>query len=305
MDKVAVIMSTYNGEKYLREQLDSVFAQKGVCIDLYVRDDGSSDGTKNILDEYSNKYNNIYINYAENVGVGNSFMNALYSVNDEYDFYAFCDQDDVWAENKLLEACLMLKKNGKMLYSCNLEYVDKDLKTISFRDDSKIYIEPVNILAFDMLAGCTVVITKEFYNILTAEDRRPSAELLRNRIHDVWTVMVASIYEGIIYDRRSFIKYRQHGNNTSGGVKLSHRKVMKLRFKKLFNKELRNCRSNLAKEICLKYPDKASKFKEIEICASANKFSSKKWIIRNNKKFRENTNEGHLFFVFKVLFGII
>ncbi len=307
MNRIAVLMSTYNGEKYLREQLDSLLNQKGVISDIFVRDDGSCDGTKNILCEYEEKHSNIHLLFGKNIGVGNSFMNLLYSIPDDYDYYAFSDQDDIWEDVKLTEGIKVLEKSGRQLYASNMECVDKDGTSlgIRFTDDTKICISPINILGFNMLAGCTLIMTNKFYKFLSKIENRPSTELLNIRIHDVWCVMVAAIYDEIIYDEKSFIKYRQHNNNASGGVKVSRLKVFKTRVKKIFNKKLRNCRSRLAKEICLKFPDRAKDYPELKICADANKFHSKKWIIKNNKLFTENTNESSAFFILKVLLNLI
>ena len=81
-------MSTYNGKKFLCEQLDSILSQTNVEVEIFIRDDGSTDGTKEILDKYAVK-EGIHVDYAENVGVGNSFMNLLYSVPSDFDYYAF------------------------------------------------------------------------------------------------------------------------------------------------------------------------------------------------------------------------
>lgn len=78
MSSVAVLMSTYNGEKYLKEQIDSILAQKDVDVTLFIRDDGSSDNTIGICKEYVEKHKNIVLKTGENIGVGNSFMQLVY-----------------------------------------------------------------------------------------------------------------------------------------------------------------------------------------------------------------------------------
>lgn len=127
---IAVIMSTYNGEKYLREQLDSILNQKDVNLDLYVRDDGSVDGTAEILNQYSKRYPQVHVELAANAGVGNSFMNCLYSVPGEYQYYGFADQDDIWLQDKCIAGISALKRTGKALYSSNQECVDSDGKSL-------------------------------------------------------------------------------------------------------------------------------------------------------------------------------
>lgn len=94
---VAVLMSTYNGEKYIKEQIESILGQENVSVEIFIRDDGSIDHTVDIVE----KYDNINIIRGENIGVGNSFMELVYKVPNSFEFYAFADQDDIWLNNKM------------------------------------------------------------------------------------------------------------------------------------------------------------------------------------------------------------
>lgn len=306
MKTVAILLSTYNGERFLREQLDTLLNQKEVSVEVFVRDDGSSDGTKDILNGYAENHANIHLDFAENVGVGNSFMNLLYSAPDTFDYYAFSDQDDIWEEDKIAEAVRLLEAKGGLLYASNQECVDKEGTSMGLRykPDEDIHSDPVSILQENMLAGCTMVITNGFYKILTEESRRPSPELLRNRIHDVWLAVTASLYGGIDYDGRSFIKYRQHENNVVGASKAGFRKRLKSRVKKLFHSECRNGRSMLARELSLKFPEEVKKYPLMEISAKAKKFKYKRKLLKNQKQLRSYTGESRLGFYIKVLFGL-
>lgn len=105
---VSVLMSTYNGAKYIREQIDSILNQKDVNVELLIRDDGSSDNTAEICKEYQKKNTNIRFYQGENIGVGKSFMELLKKAP-EADYYSFSDQDDVWLEDKLSRAVKMIK----------------------------------------------------------------------------------------------------------------------------------------------------------------------------------------------------
>lgn len=301
MITVAVIMSTYNGEKYIAEQLDSIFAQTGVSVSLFVRDDGSTDGTHAILAEYAEKHEDMTVDFAQNVGVGNSFMNALYAVPDTFDYYAFADQDDIWCENKLIEAVKLLQTSGKALYASNQENVDKDGNPLGMRygDDADIHLTPVSIISNNTIAGCTFVFTRELYKKLVNEECRPTAELLRNRIHDVWVAESASVNGGIVYDKRAFIKYRQHGNNVVGSFKPSFYKRVKMRLRKVRDKGQRNGRSRLAKELLRCYPHAAA-FPLVEICARAKKTR----LLKNGKELRSYTGEGAFAYFIKVLLGL-
>lgn len=306
MKSVAVVMSTYNGEKYLREQLDSILSQVNVSVALYVRDDGSVDQTKQILSEYAENYDNVHVDFAENVGVGNSFMNALYTTPDIFDYYAFADQDDMWLENKLYEAVKLLQESGKWLYASNQENVDKDGNSLGIRfkkDD--IHIKPAHILGFNMLAGCTIVFSNEFYKLLNEKANRPSTELLKLRIHDVWVVMVASLFDKIVYDDRSFIKYRQHGNNTSGGVTASRRWKMKHIVKRITHKDQSRRRTKLAVEVYKIFPEQVEKYADVICFVKSHKFKNKKIILKNSNTYIQSTGESKFAFFLKIMFGII
>ena len=110
MYTVQVLLSTYNGEAYIKEQLDSILNQEGVSVRLLVRDDGSTDSTKDILRAYGALHKNIRYIYGENAGVTASFF-RLFELSDEtVDFYALADQDDVWDADKLKIACEKLEE---------------------------------------------------------------------------------------------------------------------------------------------------------------------------------------------------
>ena len=125
MKKVLVLMSTYNGEKYLGQQIESILAQEKVDVHLMIRDDGSTDNTRNVLKRYENN-DRITIKYGKNTGVGVSFLKLLY-VNMDADYYAFSDQDDVWKKDKLIAGIRKLEEiNGPALYASNQTVTDKD-----------------------------------------------------------------------------------------------------------------------------------------------------------------------------------
>ena len=211
MYKVAVLLSTYNGSKYIKEQIDSILSQEGINIDIYIRDDGSTDETINIISEY--KSNNIFLTEGENIGVGNSFMEMIYTVPKLYDYYAFSDQDDIWLNDKLDKAIKLLENNRALLYASNQRCVDKKGDEIGLRygANEKIHLDIISILQKNMIAGCTMVMSGKLINLLCKN--KPSDELLKNRIHDVWVAAVASICGNIVYDNNSYILYRQHENN--------------------------------------------------------------------------------------------
>jgi rhamnosyltransferase len=138
MKSVCVLLSTYNGEKYLKELLDSVLNQNcedKIKVSIFVRDDGSSDNTTNILKEYEQNGKIILFGHGGcNLGFAKSFSSLLANAPLS-DYYAFCDQDDIWLPDKLISAVERLEKEDNneipLLYSTNLIVVDKDLNEIT------------------------------------------------------------------------------------------------------------------------------------------------------------------------------
>ena len=253
MYQVAVLMSTYNGEKYVVDQMDSIRAQKGVGIDLYIRDDGSSDRTLDTLEEYAKKYSNIFIQKGDNIGVGNSFMSLVYAVRSNYDYFAFADQDDIWLEAKVQTAIHSIEKTtSPALYVSNQTLVDKDLEVLGSRFSSAPSTEFRQILCQNKVSGCTMVWNRCLQDLLSDPARRPSKQLLANRIHDVWVAMTAAVTGEIIYDSDSYILYRQHQDNVVGVKKTN---IIRQWMRKIVNIEEQNGRSKLAKETVKAFED--------------------------------------------------
>lgn len=297
----AILVSTYNGEKYLAEQLESLLAQTGAEIEIFVRDDGSSDGTAEILKEYAKNHGNFHYELAKNVGVGNSFMELLYSVPDTFDYYALSDQDDIWLPQKIFEAAKFLRERGGLLYTSNQECTDAEGNSLGMRygADEKMHMSPEEIMSSNTLAGCTMVMTNGFFGRVTDPAARPTPRLLKNRIHDVWLAEAAALCGGLVYDSRSFIKYRQHAGNVVGAYGDGLLKRLKKKFKKLFCPESRNGRSMLAKEAVRAFPAEAQGFPLLLDCALAKKTK----LLKHGKELRSHTGESRAGFFIKVMAG--
>ena len=213
--KITVLMSTYNGEKFLREQIDSILAQKYVNTFLSIRDDGSKDGTLNILQEYE-KNENIKISYGLQSGVGRSFMNLLFDDESDSDYYAFSDQDDIWDDNKLFCAIKAIEESGDgaWLYVCNQRCIDGSGRYIGNRFASDFPVQRLhNSLFVNLYAGCTMVFNRQLKDKICDKKRRPDISFFDHRIHDSWVACVASLYNPIIYDYECHMSFRRHGNN--------------------------------------------------------------------------------------------
>lgn len=226
--KVAVIMSTYNGEKYLKEQIDSILNQEQVKVYLYIFDDCSKDSTVEIAKEYQQKHNNVYFHINEkNKNFTYNFIDGLFAFKDnqEYDYYAFSDQDDVWLPNKLITAIEKIKEVGKCtLYSSNLQLVDGELKSLKktmldiLGNRGRYQYKKHDELYENIVTGCTMVFDNQFKDAFTK--KYPDNIYL----HDYWMGLFANYAKGVNYiydDCSNYILYRQHGKNLLGAKRAS------------------------------------------------------------------------------------
>lgn len=249
MDSVIVLMSTYNGEQFIDEQLNSIFSQQGVNVSLLVRDDGSTDRTIDILKRWK-KNHPISIIEGNNLGYAKSFMTLLCSAG-KADYYAFADQDDIWLNDKLAYAVDLIKHGTNsfkepFLYMSQANIVDVNLKPINVRFHKRI-IKADCMIAHNFAIGCTMVFNKVMKDILTIEVDR--MELTAG--HDYWcSCVAAAIGAGIIWDEEGRILYRQHGNNVSG--KIVSIKQAGFALKKIFLK-WKGVRCSIVRQILINY----------------------------------------------------
>ena len=220
---VTVLLAAYNGEKYLKEQLDSLIAQKGVNVSILVRDDGSKDRTAQILDDYQER-GLLKWYTGEHLNVQKGYLDLLKNAP-ESDYYAFCDQDDVWDDNKLLIAVTELDNmdNDKpLMYYCGQRLVDEKLNLLSVHTISADRSPHTNFLISNV-AGCTAVFNKKLVDAVN------SAEPEFILMHDSWLFKICLALGGDYYaDSSAHISYRQHGGNVAGlnsGVKGKMRQV--------------------------------------------------------------------------------
>ena len=233
---VCVLLSTYNGEKYLKEQLDSLLWQENVELKIFIRDDGSKDSTLQILDEYSKKDSRITYFVGDNRGPAQSFFDLIINSPDA-DYYAFCDQDDVWDKDKLEIAIDFLEKEDDSkpnMYYSNLRIVDQNLQYYRLSHSTpSVQNNKYSALTEDMATGCTVVFNKTAANFVRSGSPKYCS------MHDTWIYMICKFFGKTIYDFDAHISYRQHENNVVGtylGKKT--KEIYVARIKRLFNREL-------------------------------------------------------------------
>lgn len=210
LPRVAVMMSTYNGMQYLEEQIKSILSQKGVKVELFVRDDGSSDMTVDVLRKYAQN-NNIRWYRGENLKPAYSFFDLIENAP-ETDYYAFSDQDDIWDEDKLEVAINQMEKTQGhyKLYCSGSRLVDEG--------NNLIRIHKLNTkrtmnarLIYACVSGNTMVINSELRDAI--RKYRPSNLIM----HDAWCFKVAlCLGAKLLLDSEPHISYRMHGNNVVG-----------------------------------------------------------------------------------------
>ena len=215
MEQIDILLATYNGEKYLKEQLDSILNQTYTNFRLLISDDCSNDNTKVILKEYELKDSRIKIFYQEkNMGYIKNFEFLLKNV--ESDFYALSDQDDIWMPEKIEVAIKKIKENDANLYFSDLKLIDEYGKNIgeSFWKEKGFYKKVLKdktkkgLLLNNYVTGCTIVARKELLKEILP--------IPNDMMHDYWIAIVASKKGKIVYDNVPHIQYRQHGDNQVG-----------------------------------------------------------------------------------------
>lgn len=242
---IKVLMSTYNGEKYIREQLDSILNQEDVDLSILIRDDGSKDSTLDILKEYKERYSNIEYYSEPNIGCGQSFYKLILDAP-KSDYYAFADQDDIWDSNKLSQAISKLEgvsEDKPTLYCSWIRPVDKELNIIPFKETDPIDANLGMALTQAIAPGCSYV----FNDILLEAFKKLGIDNID--IHDWALFRVATALDSYIYfDREAYFSYRQHENNLIGS---QHNFIGHWigRFKRFSNKDYQNIRSRMAKKL--------------------------------------------------------
>lgn len=215
MEDILILMSTYNGEKFLSEQLDSIFAQTGVNVHLLIRDDGSTDNTLSVISDYEVRFpGKIDVVKGSNTGWRKSFLTLAQWAKENYPnfrYFAFADQDDIWLPEKLKRGIETLQKlpTGPKLYCSNVTYYKDGIELGNLR---KISINPTykSCIIRNYATGCTMVFNRSLLDLVCRE--LPQIKIA----HDYWFYMVACLCGTVAVDDESFILYRLHDSNQVG-----------------------------------------------------------------------------------------
>lgn len=218
-NKVAILMSTYNGERFLDDQIMSIIHQTYRNWELYIRDDGSTDKTQKIIKKYSAKHENIHFfneGHVQNVGVVRSFMSLLRATR--ADFYMFSDQDDYWKPNKVettLNAMLNVDNQDQPIcVHTDLQIVDASLHGDELMNGNDIWHEFTKLMFGNCVTGCTVMLNQSLKEMIHFN----RVNIDKIYMHDWWVALIATYFGKLIYVNEPTILYRQHGDNVVGSM---------------------------------------------------------------------------------------
>lgn len=279
-EKVDILLPTYNGEKYIREQIDSIIGQDYPNWKLIIRDDGSKDRTLQIVKEYKEKYpDKIQLVYDTkgNFGVTYNVFELLRYSKSPYTM--FCDQDDIWKPDKikiLLQCIKKAEQNERskpILIHSDACIVDAQLKTIHPSFANYIHWDKrkdtlANLIQRNVVQGSSTIINRK---LLEKVKQLSNINGCKSVTHDWWIAVIATLFGKIYYCDKVLMLYRQHGNNIIGAssntlriqnlLKLTNKEFSDLRFRfyltsnpllckqilKVYGKELSNHQKKILK----------------------------------------------------------
>ena len=275
MARIAVLLATFNGEGFLREQLDSLLEQTLPDFTCYVHDDGSTDATLDIVREYAARHPGRFVlmEYPATGSAKSNFVSMLVRTKEPY--IMFCDQDDVWKREKIAKSILRMEQeeavrgNIPLVVYSDLVVVDRSLKVIApsymgymKRRPDSVSIQSILISA--IVSGCTMLM-----NRAAVDKALEHIDVARIPMHDLWIAAVTFIYGNLLYIEEPLVLYRQHSSNVMGARKRSKwdivRKLLHYRIKPGFFKAKRaEFTSPRSRAVLLsKYPDLPDLYRSI------------------------------------------
>jgi hypothetical protein len=225
MSTLQVLLATYNGARFLRDQLDSVLAQEGVAVRILARDDGSTDGTQALLAEYANAFPERFQWLQDDLRTGTARGNFDLLLKASTGAYAaFCDQDDLWLPDKLARSMVrmhaMEQQHGPLtplLVYTDLRVVDEELRTVSeslWESNSLANAHNpslASLLTENVVTGCTALLNRPLIDLMKT---MPATA----QMHDHWAALVACSIGAIAAVPQATVLYRQHASNVVGAV---------------------------------------------------------------------------------------
>lgn len=252
---VSVALATYNGEKYLREQLDSLLTQTVALDEIVVCDDGSNDKTVEILKEYSLKCNLKYVVNEKNLGVNKNFEKAIRLCTNQY--VAICDQDDIWFPRKievLLKKIREVESDRPCVVSSQSQSLSKNKGMEPYRtikDSVGVY---ATLLATGNVQGCTLMLNRKMIDLLKPFPKSYKEVMM----YDGYISFVAATC-GVKYNIGEVLMfYRHHETNVLGRIQekqtIVKRMIAKIRYLK-YERLFPSSRCFTLRYVCDEYSD--------------------------------------------------
>lgn len=275
MKKISVALATYNGEKYLREQLDSLYAQTRLPDEIVVSDDCSTDSTVDILIEYNRRYGLKYFINNTPLGVNKNFEKAISLCSG--DFVALCDQDDIWLPHKIEKSFLRLQeieKNGlpSLVSSTNI-HINGNGEKIGRNKDEKDSFSYVTNLWDNKHQGCTLMMNRDLIKKVIPFPQG-------NIMYDAYIGLTATMIGNKYNIGEPLMLYRLHSNNVIGGngtqSKLAKLNRLRFKYSGFFHPQRLNLLLQIqAKNSLFFLPERVSLFKLLKAINSTNNIFKK------------------------------
>lgn len=252
---ITILMSTFNGEEYLEQQLNSIISQTNSNWILYIRDDGSIDDTLKIIAKYAKDdhrikiFNNVK---HQNIGPKRSFFEMLKTLDASY--YMFSDQDDVWLPNKIeltiksMQSIETVNEGLPCLVHTNLTTVDAGLVSLNNNKNDINHDDLKSLLLANDVTGCTVMINKILRNL--ALNGSDSVDVM----HDMWLGLLATKFGKINFVSEPTMLYRQHSRNVVGTSSSIKDKIKRMNSDSEVNRIITSV--NAANSLLILYGDK-------------------------------------------------
>lgn len=255
--RVCILLASYNGEKFIENQLDSLFAQTYTNWKLFIRDDGSTDKTVSIINKYIAKDRriNLLIDDKKNLGSCQNFATLMHITQNQFQYTMFCDQDDSWLPFKIEDTLSQMQQLEEqqeteipLLVYTNFQYADNNLTIIeskkNYQSTKVSRLSFAHLLAQNPAYGCTMMMNKKLAELASAIPSEAEN-------HDYWVALTASALGKIFYLKKKTIYYRQHNNNIS--TNYDNNSIVK-RFKRIVmqQKNFEDVRKKIAMAIAFK-----------------------------------------------------
>lgn len=291
MKTIKTLLASYNGEKYIEEQIQSILNQEGVLVDLVVNDDLSEDRTVSLVREKFPELK-VKINTPATGSAANNFLKMITEIdfNEDFHFVAFADQDDIWLPQKLSAAVEKLEAENAALYCSNL--TKWDMQNNSFFLLKKDYPQKKYDFLFEGgSAGCTYVFTKNLAQQLKAFIPTVDSSCWKEFSHD-WLVYFFARSRGfkVCIDGNSYIHYRLHNNNVHGHLNQLSFSTIKYKIGKVLRGYHKKHIENY-----IKYIEPGSDYYKIYRAFLGSYFQRNKMILKYNTQLMRDTKKFYLF----------